>query len=295
MSSPQPRIGESVVLNARASFTQRKIHGSTMHLNRFEVFRSLLLVGLVAATASVFAQTHSGEAGSSNDSGGGFTQIFDGKTLDGWKGDPVYWSVEDGCLVGEITPETILDRNTFIIWQGGQPADFELKLEYRISSRGNSGINYRSRVMDDHPYALAGYQGDIDGRNQYTGQNYEERGRTTLAYRGQKTVLPSLDARDGRAGLPQFIARNAWTKAIVVEEIGDRRELATHVKDEDWNAYQIIARGNHLQHFVNGVLMSDVTDNDEVNERSSGYIGVQVHVGPPMKVQYRNIMLKQIE
>ena len=224
-----------------------------------------------------------------------FTHIFDGETLNGWKGDPVYWRVEDGNLVGEVTAETILDRNTFIIWQEAQPSDFELKLEYRISSLGNSGINYRSQIMDDHPYALTGYQADIDGRNRFTGQNYEERGRTTLAYRGQKTILPPLDTPLGPDGLRPFIKKNKWTKAVVTDELGDKDDLVAHVKNQDWNSMHIVAHGNRLRHYVNGVLMSDVTDNDPIHKRASGHIGVQVHVGPPMKVEFRNIMLKKLE
>ena len=116
-----------------------------------------------------------------------FKSIFDGKTLNGWEGDSKYWRVENGNLVGEITPETLLKTNSFITWKGGEPADFELKGEFNITEKGNSGINYRSEKLPDIPYALRGYQADIDGANRYTGQNYEERGRTTLAYRGQIT------------------------------------------------------------------------------------------------------------
>ena len=114
----------------------------------------------------------------------GFVSIFDGKTLNNWEGDPTYWRVENGNLVGEITPQTLLKTNSFIIWKGGEPANFELKGEFNITEKGNSGINYRSEKLPDVPFALKGYQADIDGANRYTGQNYEERGRTTLAYRG---------------------------------------------------------------------------------------------------------------
>src|ERR1043165_9028129 len=117
----------------------------------------------------------------------GFQPIFDGKTLNGWEGDPKYWRVENGVLTGEVTPETILQRNTFIIWRGGAPKDFELKCDYRITAGGNSGINYRSAMVPDTPFAMRGYQYDIDGRNNYTGQNYEERGRLFLSVRGQVT------------------------------------------------------------------------------------------------------------
>ena len=127
----------------------------------------------------------------------GFRPIFDGKTLNGWEGDPKYWRVEDGNLVGEITPETIIKSNTFIIWRGGAPKDFELKADYRITSGGNSGINYRSVVVPDtvtpsNKFAMRGYQADIDGKNNYTGQNYEEKGRLFLATRGQVTHVTGV-------------------------------------------------------------------------------------------------------
>src|SRR5690606_11863739 len=92
----------------------------------------------------------------------GFVQIFDGETLEGWEGDSSYWRVENGNLVGEVTPSTQLKNNTFLIWQGGKPADFELKAEFHITAEGNSGINYRSERLTDIPYALHGYQADID-------------------------------------------------------------------------------------------------------------------------------------
>ena len=125
----------------------------------------------------------------------GFTQIFDGETLNGWKGDENLWRVEAGTLVGEITPTTSLEKNSFIIWEGGTTKDFELKLEYKITEKGNSGINYRSEEVAGVPYALKGYQADIDGANRYTGQNYEERGRAILAFRGQKVAVSPKPAR----------------------------------------------------------------------------------------------------
>ena len=121
----------------------------------------------------------------------GFESIFDGKTLDGWKGDSKYWRVADGLMTGEITPDTVIKSNTFIIWQDGGPGDFELKVDYRITAEGNSGINYRSVVIPDkvtpaNQFAMRGYQCDIDGQNRYTGNNYEEKGRLFLATRGEQ-------------------------------------------------------------------------------------------------------------
>ncbi len=120
----------------------------------------------------------------------GFQPIFDGKTLAGWEGNTTYWRVENGVLVGEITPANVIKSNTFIIWRGGSPADFELKLDYRITEAGNSGINYRSVVVPDpvtadNKFAMRGYQFDLDGRKRYDGNNYEEKGRLFLAVRGQ--------------------------------------------------------------------------------------------------------------
>ena len=212
----------------------------------------------------------------------GFVPIFDGKTLAGWDGDPKYWRVEDGCLVGEITPATIIKRNTFIIWRGGTPRDFELKVEYRISAQGNSGINYRSVQLADAPWSLAGYQADIDGpdRNKpplrHTGQNYEERGRTFLARRGE---LVHIDAT---------------AKPAVIASLGDSEAMKAFIKNDDWNEYHLIIRGNILTHILNGHVMAVVVDDDSKNRRFDGLIGVQVHVGPPMKVEFRNFRLKSL-
>lgn len=212
----------------------------------------------------------------------GFELIFDGRTLKGWEGDPRYWRVEGGSLVGEVRPETILKQNSFIIWRGGVTADFELKVSYRISERGNSGINYRSTEVEGVPLALKGYQADIDGplRNKgdlrHTGQNYEERGRTFLARRGE------------------FVRVEEGRPPVLVASLGDGKELASFIRNDDWNEYHLIARGNLLIHILNGHVMSIVVDEDAKARRMQGLLGVQVHVGPPMKVEYRNFRLKRL-
>lgn len=222
----------------------------------------------------------------------GFKQIFDGKSLKGWEGDTKYWRVENGNLVGEITPETLLKTNSFIIWQGGEPGDFELKGSFKITEKGNSGINYRSDKVADVPNALRGYQADIDGAIRYTGQNYEERKRTTLGYRGEiVTVNESTDKTP--EGFKSNLKNNAWLGRTVTGSLGTSDELKTKIKSEDWNEFHIVAKGNRLQHYINGVLMSDVTDNDTVNGKPKGLLGVQVHVGPPMKVEYKDIRIRQ--
>jgi hypothetical protein len=223
----------------------------------------------------------------------GFVSIFDGKSLKGWEGDSTYWRVENGSIVGEITPSTLLKRNSFLLWRGGTPADFELILEFKISKAGNSGINYRSEELKDLPFAVRGYQLDIDGANNYTGQNYEERGRTTLAYRGQITTIKAQNAENTQESVQSKIKNNAWTNLSVSGSLGDKDALLQKIKSEDWNTCRLVAKGNSLKHYINGVLMSDVTDNDTINGKSKGVLGIQVHVGPPMKVEYRKIMIKQ--
>lgn len=200
----------------------------------------------------------------------GFELIFNGSNLDGWKYDPAYWRVENGVMVGEITPETILDSNSFIIWTKEQPADFELKMDFRVSKEGNSGINYRSSKIEN-VYALKGYQFDIDGENMWSGQNYEERGRQIMANRGDVSI-----AGDGRK--------------IVVGSVGSPDELAPA---EGWHEAHIIAYGTTLIHLIVGRVMSIVVDTDAENRTNDGYLGMQVHVGPPMTIEYKNIRLKE--
>ena len=235
------------------------------------IFR-FLVIGLLISTIGIAQQKKDG-----------FVTIFDGKTLKGWEADATYWRVEDGSLIGEITPDKLVKANTFVIWRGGTPGDFELKLEYRITKNGNSGVNYRSVQITEVPYALKGYQADIDGMNRYTGQNYEERGRTTLAYPGQITKVTGGGA----------VQDNAWTNTEVVKSL-NRDSLQQFITPE-WNEVHLIVKKNRLQHYLNGVLISDVTDNDTVNRKNSGLIGMQVHIGPPMKVEYKNIRLKHLK
>lgn len=263
-----------------------KRSGNQKHMHWLIAFAMLIMAG--------GCQTSNGQADKANEKDlneDGFVQIFDGKTLNNWDGKPDYWRVENGNLVGEETAVTspLLKANTFIIWKGGQPGDFELKAEYRISKNGNSGVNYRSEELKDIPFALKGYQIDIDGQNNYTGQNYEERKRTTLAYRGQKVTIPEMSGT-----MESHLARNAWTSAVINGSLGNTDTLKMKIKDNDWNELHLIAKGNHLQHFINGVLMSDVTDDDTVNRKSEGLIGLQLHAGMVMKVEYRNIRMKKL-
>ena len=232
----------------------------------------------IAAQTYVPKQSDRPEALVADESG--FQSIFDGTTLNGWEGDPKYWRVVDHAMTGEITPETIIKSNTFIIWRGGAPKDFELKVDYRITSGGNSGINYRSVVVPDkvtldNKFAMRGYQCDIDGQNRYTGNNYEEKGRLFLAVRGQVTHVTGTRT------------------PIILSSLGDEKALGALIT-AGWNSVHLIVRGNVLMHTVNGQLMSMVIDDDVPGRTKEGLLGVQVHVGGPMKVEYKNWRLKNL-
>src|SRR5277367_3124642 len=165
-----------------------------------------------------------------------FVPLFDGKTLNGWDGDPAYWRVENGAVVGETKPGTIPKQNTFLIWRGGSPSDFELRAEYRLTG-GNSGIQYRSVELPEIRWAMKGYQADIDAAQQYTGQIYEERGRGFLALRGQSALVET------------------GAKPVVLGTLGSEAELKAAIHAPGWNEYRIIARGNVLIQILNGRVM----------------------------------------
>lgn len=203
----------------------------------------------------------------------GFVSIFDGKTLDGWDGNPKFWSVQDGSITGETTKSNPTSGNTFIIWRKGKTADFELKLEYKIIGH-NSGIQYRSFEVPDKKWVIGGYQADMEAGDRYSGILYGERFRGILADRGQSTVIGTNH------------------KPTVVGSVGKSEEIQTKIKKEDWNSYHIIAKGNTFEHRINGVTTIKCVDDDIKMRRSEGVLALQLHAGPPMKVQFRKIMLK---
>jgi hypothetical protein len=203
----------------------------------------------------------------------GFKPLFNGKDLTNWKGDMKRWSVQDGCITGKTTAEDPLKYNTFLVYDGGDVSDFELRFSYKIVN-GNSGVQYRSKLIDPEKFIVGGYQADIDSSPTYTGINYDERGRAILATRGQRVTI----AADGKKTAEQF---------------GDAKELQEKIKKEDWNDYVIIAKGNNLKHFINGTLMSEVSDNQTDKAPKSGILAIQVHAGPPMTIQMKDIRIKE--
>jgi len=253
--------------------------------------RALWLGTLGFGLALIPAGTLIGRQGSSSDEAdklsklippvqeSGFEQIFDGKTLKGWDCDPSFWRVEGNAIIGETKQDHQPKQNTFCIWKGGRPADFDLKLQYRLTgiNDGNSGIQYRSIERPDvAKWVLQGYQADIDLKQMYTGQIYEERGRGFVSLRGQLAYIGN------------------GQKPGMVGSVGDNNQLRSLIKADDWNDVEIIARGNLLIQVWNGHVMSELIDDDAAGRKMEGEIGIQVHRLPnaAMKIEVRNIRLK---
>lgn len=216
----------------------------------------------------------------------GFVSIFNGKNLTGWDGDPKLWSVVDGAIRAE--QKVRRGGNTFCIWRGNETVkdgivkDFELRVTFRIQ-QGNSGIQYRSQ--DCGNWRVRGYQAEVENRKGKVGFLYHEGGRGWLVNVGDKMVI----GEDG--------------KKEVVGKLGDKMELTKDYQMAGWNTYRIICRGNHIQHFLNGVQTIDLIDKDlnpidavkgrnEKKGSLSGILALQLHGGNPMWVDFKDIKLK---
>jgi hypothetical protein len=215
----------------------------------------------------------------------GMTSLFDGKSLTGWDGDPRLWSVKDGVLRGETTAENPAKGNTFIIWKGGTTKDFELRLSFRSNAANNSGIQYRSKhITEGNPsnkWVVRGYQHEI--RNQtklpdFSGFIYDEggkRGRICLV--GEQVTWKKVG------------------KKVVKSDLIDQAGFEKLFKLDDWNDVVIVAKGNHIQHYLNGTLVVDFTDNDPPLALSEGILALQLHAGKPMWVEFKNIRIRETE
>jgi hypothetical protein len=210
-------------------------------------------------------------------------KIFNGKDLKGWNGSSDFWSVKDGAIVGQSTDAKPVSQNTFLIWTNGNPGNFELRLSYKIvpnNDKGfaNSGIQYRSKVLDESKFSVGGYQADFEAGSKYSGILYEEKmTRGIMAERGEKVTW------------------NKDCKKEVTGSVGNSDEIQAAIKKEDWNDYVVIANGNHLQHFINGKLTADVTDDCADKRAIKGVIALQLHAGPPMTVMFKDIKLKRLQ
>jgi uncharacterized protein (TIGR03067 family) len=244
--------------------------------------RFLKAAAMITCAVALLLQTATAEliVGISFPSEEGFTPLFNGKDLTGWDGNPALWSVKDGAIVGQTSEQNPLKNNTFLIWTNGTVGDFELRCSFKIeplntNGFANSGIQYRSKVLDPKGWVVGGYQADMEAGKTYTGILYEERmTRGIMAARGEKVLWD----------------KNCEKK--VTGSLGSSDELQAAIKQGDWNDYVIIAQGNHLQHFINSKQTVDVTDDCESKRAMNGVLALQLHAGPPMKVQFRELRLR---
>lgn len=231
--------------------------------------RAFLLAVLLVPAARLCAEDEAG-----------FQPLFDGKTLANWEGREGFWRAEDGCIVGQ-TKEAFKGPNTFLVYTGGDVSDFELRFEYKMEG-GNSGVQYRSKMLDDNKnklYRVGGYQADFDADNTFSGIVYDEGGvaggRNIMAQRGTRVTY----GKNGEKKVEQLPMSN--------------EQLGAAIKKGDWNQYVVIVRGPHLIHKINGNTTSEVIDYSD-KALKSGVLALQLHAGPPMKVQFRNIRIKKL-
>lgn len=203
----------------------------------------------------------------------GFTPMFDGLSLKQWKGGGGFWQVKDGILQAQSSPDKVCTKQCHLIWTGGQPSDFEMRCEFKLSPEANSGIQIRTR---DQEFGDTGYQADMNGGGNYVGYLYHPK-QHLVGERGAKVAL----AADGKK---------------TVERFADAKELGDKVfKKDDWNEYAILAKGPTVTLFVNGMKTCELTDYRSDMMPKKGFITLQMHPGPPMKIQFRNLRIKELK
>ena len=203
-----------------------------------------------------------------------FQPLFDGQTLKGWKAlDMSFWSVRDGAITGESTKDHPCTSNQFIVWQGGDVSDFELKLKFRAKGNGcNSGVQFRSKIK---PNGLAvGYQADIYQSGPYLGgvcdELHNRSGKELLTSNGKKTVI---DEKGNR----------------VETDLGHTAEMKPF---DQWNEYHIIAKGQKMTLSINGKKCSELIDREKGHFDLKGILGLQLRSGKPMLVQFKDIQFR---
>lgn len=241
------------------------------------VFGSLCLFVVVSA----FAETPFTTAPAEKD---GMLSMFNGKNLDGWSGDTRLWKVQDGVIHGETTSKVPANGNTFLIWKD-EAGDFELRLSFRCTAANNSGIQYRSQRVTPgkkvkNQWVLRGYQHEVRNEEDFPnvpGFIYDERGsRGRICLVGEKAIW------------------NEGGKKILDDSLITAEEFKTLMKVDDWNDVVIIAKGNHIRHFLNGRLILNFRDKHPEKALSKGVIGLQLHAGKPMWTEFKNVRMRSL-
>ena len=215
----------------------------------------------------------------------GMKALFNGKDLAGWDGDPRLWSVKEGVIHGETTDENKANGNTFLIWKDGTTKDFELRLSFRCNATNNSGIQYRSKHITDgkvgNQWVVGGYQHELRNESKLpdvAGFIYDERGK-----RGRICVVGEQATWEKEG------------KKLIKLDLIDQARYEKLFKLDDWNDVVIIAKGNHIQHYLNNTLILDFTDNHPELALTEGILAVQLHAGKPMWAEFKNIRIREMK
>lgn len=204
-----------------------------------------------------------------------WVSLFNGKDLSGWEGEPGWWSVQDGAITGQTTADKSLKYPTYLFWRGGQPGDFELRAKYRLEGKdANSGINFRSKELPKGD--VQGYQADLQRASPISGILYECNGRAIMTAQGQKVVIDEDGTRH-------------------VSPIADAAAVRKAIKDDDWNEYVITAKGPQIVLTINGQVTSHVIDREKGKAAAKGLITLQLHPGAPMKVQFKDLKVRDLK
>lgn len=233
---------------------------------------SLFTLSLAHAEAPISAPAESG-----------MTSLFNGKDLTGWSGDPRLWSVKDGVIHGETTPENVAAGNTFLIWQDGSTKNFELRLSYRCNATNNSGIQYRSKHITDK-----------NVKNKWVVRGYQHEGRNEIDFPNISGFIYDEGGKRGRVCMVGEIAKWEDGKKVVTGKLIDEAEFKSLFKLDDWNEVVIIGNGNNIQHFMNGRKILDFTDDAE-HALLDGVLALQLHAGKPMWAEFKDIRIKSLD
>ncbi|MEL6107610.1 MAG: DUF1080 domain-containing protein [Planctomycetota bacterium] len=214
-----------------------------------------------------------------------FTPLLDGTSLDGWEGDTRFWRIEDGVLIGQTTKDITTPKNTFLVYTKKHFGDFELRFSYRVTG-GNSGVQYRSQLISN--WVVKGLQADFEdkmhgGKDKFSGMFFEENGRMFMGQRGDVVIVRSNDQAPNKPLLEK------------IATVGSNESLEKYIRRDGWNDYIVIARGNVFLHMINGHVMSIGIDEDNLNAKDSGVIAWQLHAGPPLKIELRDVRIRELK
>ena len=214
----------------------------------------------------------------------GWITLFNGKDLTGWEGLEGHWSVVDGAIQCSETKENSVQSDLILLCSKLHPekfANFELRYSWKmVTPTGNSGVQIRSKIDKPETFHVGGYQADIDAANTFTGIIYDEAGvagkRGIMSKRGEKTVW---DEKNKRSTAP--LSKSDAEIKKIIKPVGE------------WNDCVVIADGNHIVYSINGQVTTDMIDNSP-NASKSGVIGLQMHRGFTMTIQFKDFKIKML-